>query len=184
MIRLCGSVKLRCAEGFGVPLGVAGGVLRADRHQGPGGSRSSSRSAGGSRASACWTRLPASVAASLRLAGVRRGSCAFGAQRLGLAAQLRGAGRLGLLRQRLEGGVHLRDLLLAQPHLRLWVIGTVLGVVRRVLGLGARQPALDFGAQPRLVLDHPVVALRLVLARVGLHLRSVDRHVAELHKPG
>ena len=49
--------------------------------------------------------------------------------------------------------------------------------------LGLRQQGLDLLAKTLLFFIHPGVAHRLVLARVGPHLRSIDGHRPELHEP-
>ena len=59
----------------------------------------------------------------------------------------------------------------------------MLGVVFLVLALAFFHPARHLGFEERLFLEHPAVAHRLVLGGIGLHLRAVERDVAELHQP-
>ena len=51
-------------------------------------------------------------------------------------------------------------------------------------GFGLLQQLLHLGPDLLVLLLHPVVAHGLVLAGVGLHLRTVERHPAQFHRPG
>ena len=59
--------------------------------------------------------------------------------------------------------------------------GGVLAGVRHRRGV---HPTRDLGLQFRRAFGHPLVAHRFVLGGVGLDLRPVQRHVAELDQPG
>src|ERR1017187_4673695 len=61
-------------------------------------------------------------------------------------------------------------------------LAAVLTIFLLVGGLGLLQQLLHFFLQLRLLLLHPAVAHRLVLAGVGLQLRSVQRHPAQLDR--
>jgi hypothetical protein len=58
----------------------------------------------------------------------------------------------------------------------------VASILLRVGRLRFLQDLVDDLPQPRLVLEHPFVAHRLVLRRMRFHLRPVDRHLSQLHQ--
>ena len=89
--------------------------------------------------------------------------------------------------QRLAGLADLLDpaLLVRHPlgHLVPTPLAPVLPILRIVGGLGPIEPGAHFPLQAQLRPAHPLIAHRLVLARVGLHLRTIERHVPELDQP-
>ena len=56
-------------------------------------------------------------------------------------------------------------------------------VFRGVRRFGLRQQSPHFGAQLALLLFHPAIAHRLVLAGVGLHLGAVQGHPPQFQRP-
>jgi len=62
------------------------------------------------------------------------------------------------------------------------LILAVASVLRGVDRLGLLKHRRDLCLEARLVLFHPLVAHRLVLRRVGFHLRPVEGHVPQLHQ--
>src|SRR5678816_1999722 len=183
MMRLSGSVKLRCALGLGVPSGRCGGTLRGRSASAPGGGGSRSSS---SNRLACWSRFLASVAASARLAGVRVMSSAFlrssSACSRSRTARASATSFLSASRTRaiFASRSSRRRISSCGSYVPPSPFEPVLLLVRRLCAL---EPLLDLGAQARLILLHPLVTHSLVLARVRLHLGAVDRHVAKPHKP-
>ena len=105
---------------------------------------------------------------------------------LGLFPQLRRP-RLASIRlqRRLRGADPRQAVLAAQKlgrQIRLRNARPQATIVRPVLVLSSGQQVADLGLQALLVLLHPVVAHRLVLARVRVDLRAVERDVAQLHE--
>ena len=99
-------------------------------------------------------------------------------------AQFRGTGRLGLATQSLPSSLHLGQLLFPPADLFLRVVHTLSRVVGSVGRFGFPEHVLDLRSDSLVVLDHPLKAHRFVFARVGFHLRPVDCHMSEFHKPG
>ena len=90
----------------------------------------------------------------------------------------------------LQSGFGLRDLLqtaFSPRHLAGQVIAPVSFAIQRILGgvgfLRLRQKLFHFRPQLFLFFLHAAVAHRFVLARVGLKLCAVDRHMPQLHQP-
>ncbi len=111
---------------------------------------------------------------------------ALGIGEVALSLRLRsgfaGGSRLGL--QLLASLADLLDpaLLVRHPlrHLVPAPLAPVLPILRIVGGLGPIEPSPHFPLQSQLRLAHPLITHRLVLARVGLHLRAIVRHAPEL----
>ncbi len=70
----------------------------------------------------------------------------------------------------------LRQFVSAHPN-------TVARILARISCLRLAKQALDLLVQPALLAQHALVAHRLVLARIGLDLGAVNRHMAKLHQP-
>lgn len=107
--------------------------------------------------------------------GFRRGLL-FGGLLFGFGFQFR-LGRPDLLDPALAPRQLLRQLVAATPLAILRILG-------RIHILGLLEQRLDLRFQPRLGLSHARVTHRLMLARVGLDLGSIDRHMAQLHQTG
>ena len=56
-------------------------------------------------------------------------------------------------------------------------------VLLRIGRLGSSKPAVDLGLEFSLTFLHALIAHRLVLGRVRLDLRTIERHMSELHQP-
>src|SRR5580704_9218753 len=53
----------------------------------------------------------------------------------------------------------------------------------RIHRVGSLQDLFHFCLQPLLRFPHPLIAHRLVLARIARDLAAIDRHVSQLHQP-